>query len=268
MKKQSKTNYTIKSIQRALDIMNYVANEKPVTNTTDIIRKLNITPSSAKKLLRTLERYDYLEYSPYSDQYRLGVKTFQISTAYSNKLDVNKTTINEIRALRDKLNESVFVSILRKGSVVYINYSETNRAVRVAPVLANLRPAYATSCGKAQLAFRNPNYANSYYPEKFQRLTDNTITDINQLHEELAKVKEIGFAIDNEEYHVGVRGVGIAAVDFMSKPRLGISIIAPKDRLSPDRIEGEIAPLLLEMRDSISRKFGYASDISSIDYEY
>lgn len=268
MRKPSKTNYTIKSIQRALDIMNYVANEKPVTNTSDIIRKLNITPSSAKKLLRTLERYDYLEYSPYSDQYRLGVKTFQISTAYSNKLDVNKTTANEIRALRDKINESIFVSILRKGSVVYINYAETTRAVRVAPVLANLRPAYATSCGKAQLAHRNPNYSNSYYPETFQRLTDNTIAGISQLHEELEKVKEIGYAVDNEEYHAGVRGVGITAVDFMSKPRLGISVIAPKDRLSPDRIKTEIAPLLLEMRDNISRKFGYDADLSKVDYEY
>ena len=148
--------------------------------------------------------------------------------------------------------------MLRHGNVVYLNVLETDEPVRVMPRIGNVGPAYATAIGKAQLSvFQDKEIISLYENKVFRKLTDKTISNINELLKDIEIVRQRGYALDLEEYEEDVHCVAAPVLDFMGKVIAGISVSGPKVRMSMERIEKEIAPLLIESAHILSSKFGY-----------
>ena len=198
-----------------------------------------------------------MEHNRYTGNFRLGVKTFQISQAYINKLNIIEISIQVLQQLKNDTNESAYISVLRDGNVVYLNVIETELAVRVLPRIGNVGPAYATATGKAQLAYYDSIELEKLYSGDFLKITKNTVANFDQLKEELAEVKRNGYAIDNEEYELGVRCVGAPIKDFMGNVIAGISVSAPAERMELDHIHNDVAPIVTEAAKLLSKKFGY-----------
>jgi DNA-binding IclR family transcriptional regulator len=133
---------------------------------------------------------------------------------------------------------------------------ESDHAVRVLPRIGNVGPAYATATGKAQLAYKPKNEIEKLYKNGLRKVTENTIADVGNLEAELDKIKEQGYAIDNEEYEVGVRCVGAPVFNFLDEVIGGISVSAPVERLSEKRMHDEVVPVVTEAAKILSGKFG------------
>jgi len=185
------------------------------------------------------------------------VKTFQISQAYINKLSIIEISIQVLQQLKNETSESAYISVLRDENVVYLNVIETEQAVRVLPRIGNVGPAYATATGKAQLAYYDAMELEKLYSGDFIKITPNTIGSFEQLKEELAEIKRLGYAIDNEEYELGVRCVGAPIKDFMGNVIAGISVSAPSERIPLEYIHEHIAPIVTEAARILSKKFGF-----------
>ncbi len=158
---------------------------------------------------------------------------------------------------KNDTSESSYISVLRDGNVVYLNVIETEQAVRVLPRIGNVGPAYATATGKAQLAYYDSIELEKLYSGEFQRITPNSIGNFDQLKEELAEIKRMGYAIDNEEYELGVRCVGAPIKDFMGNVIAGISVSAPSERMAIEHIHEHVAPIVTDAARLLSKKFGY-----------
>jgi len=256
MMKREKSEYAVQAVNNAIDILDLLGDTEGELSMSEIGAKLSLTRSNVNKLLATLEGFGYVEYNRYTGNFRLGVKTFQISQAYINKLNLIEISVQILTMVREKLNESVYISVLRDGNVVYLNMVETDHAVRVLPRIGNVGPAYATATGKAQLAYKSNEEIERLYKEGLTKVTDNTIADVDELEEELEKVKKQGYAIDDEEYEMDVRCVGAPIFDFMNNVIAGISVSAPLERLSEERIEKEVIPVIVEAAEKLSGKFG------------
>ena len=81
--------------------------------------------------------------------------------------------------------------------------------------------------------------------------------DLTALLKDISNVRECRYALDIEEYENDVHCVAAPVLDFMGKVIAGISVSGPKVRMSMERIENEIAPLLIEAAQILSGKFGY-----------
>jgi len=254
--KREKSEYAVQAVNNAIDILDLLGDTEGELSMSEIGAKLSLTRSNVNKLLATLEGFGYVEYNRYTGNFRLGVKTFQISQAYINKLNLIEISVQILTMVREKLNESVYISVLRDGNVVYLNMVETDHAVRVLPRIGNVGPAYATATGKAQLAYKSNEEIERLYKEGLTKVTDNTIADVDELEEELEKVKKQGYAIDDEEYEMDVRCVGAPIFDFMNNVIAGISVSAPLERLSEERIEKEVIPVIVDAAEKLSGKFG------------
>ncbi|MBC7196273.1 MAG: IclR family transcriptional regulator, partial [Deferribacterales bacterium] len=92
---------------------------------------------------------------------------------------------------------------------------------------------------------------------KLVKVTENTIDDFNLLQKEIEKVREQGFATDNEEYEIGVRCVGAPVFNFMGNVIAGISISAPAERLSEEKMNTEVASMVKDIAKRLSIKFGF-----------
>ena len=255
--KRDKSEYAVQAVNNAIDILEFLGDAESELSISEIGAKFSLTRSNVNKLLVTLEHLGYVEHNRYTGNFRLGVKTFQISQAYINKLNLIEISIQVLTKIKEKTKESAYISVLRGGNVVYLNLIETDQAVRVLPRIGNVGPAYATATGKAQLAYLPEKELNKLYSEKLEKVTENTINNFTKLKEELALVREKGYAVDNEEYELGVKCVGVPVFDFMGKVIAGISISAPVERMSDDKIENEIASVIVDAGKELSVKFGY-----------
>jgi DNA-binding IclR family transcriptional regulator len=80
--------------------------------------------------------------------------------------------------------------------------------------------------------------------------------------EELEKVRQLGYAVDNEEYDLDVKCVGAPIRDYTKRVVAGISVSGPSFRMSESRINDEIAPAVKRAADDISRRLGYEVALS------
>jgi len=255
--KREKSEYAVQAVSNAIDILELLGDRDHEMSITDIVTDLGLTRSNVNKLLATLEVLGYVEHNRYTGNFRLGVKTFQISQAYINKLNIIEISIQVLQQLKNDTGESAYISVLRDANVVYLNVIETDLAVRVMPRIGNVGPAYATATGKAQLAYFEPAELEKLYTDDFLKITPNTIKNFDQLKEELELVKKQGYAIDNEEYELGVRCIGAPIKDFMGNVIAGISVSAPSERMKLEYIHEHIAPIVSDAARLLSKKFGY-----------
>jgi DNA-binding IclR family transcriptional regulator len=263
--KREKSEYAVQAVSNAIDILELLGDKDHELSITDIVAELGLTRSNVNKLLSTLEILGYVEHNRYTGNFRLGVKTFQISQAYINKLNIIEISIQVLQQLKNDTNESAYISVLRDGNVVYLNVIETEQAVRVLPRIGNVGPAYATATGKAQLAYYDALEIEKLYTEEFKMITPNSIKDFDELKEQLSEIRRLGYAIDNEEYELGVRCVGAPIKDFMGNVIAGISVSAPAERMSLEHIHDHIAPIVTEAARVLSKKFGYREFTSEDD---
>ena len=141
--KREKTEYAVQAVNNAIDILEVLGDSDVELSVSEIGAKLGLTRSNVQKLLITLDKFGYVEHNRYTGNFRLGVKTFQISQSYINKLNLIDTSVQYLTELRNSTGESAYISVLRGSKVVYLNLVETNKAVRVLSRIGNVGPAYA-----------------------------------------------------------------------------------------------------------------------------
>lgn len=264
--KREKSEYAVQAVSNAIDILELLGDCDHELSMSEIVSTLELTKSNVNKLLANLEKFGYVEHNKYTGNFRLGVKTFQISQAYISKLNLIDISNQVLIDLKNKLNESTYIGVLRHSNVVYLNVIETDEPVRVMPRIGNVGPAYATAIGKAQLStFEDKDIMSLYENKVFRKLTDKTVGNIDELLEDINKIRERTYALDLEEYEEDVHCVAVPILDFMGKVIAGISVSGPKVRMSMERIEKEIAPMLIEYAAILSGKFGYMEDEENIE---
>lgn len=256
---KERSEYSVQAVTNAIRVLEELGDSNHEQSIAELCSKLELTKSNVAKLVATLEMFGYVDCNSYTGNYRLGIKTFQISQSYINKLNLTEVALPIQKSLCARVNESIYVSVLRRENIVYLSVVETDSPVRVTPRIGNIGPAYATATGKAQLAFIDERELEQMYSDKFKEYTKNTIKSLDALKEELATIRERGYALDNEEYEYGVRCVAAPVKNFMGQVIAALSVTAPVERLDNSTIQKLILPELIEAANLLSTKFGYRS---------
>lgn len=255
--KREKAEYAVQSVNNAIDILELLSNSDGELSVNDIGVKLALTKNNTSKILNTLELFGYVECNRYTGSYRLGVKTFQISQAYLIHMNLFDISLRYLEAIRNRLNETSYVSVFNDGNIIYLNTVETHLAVRVRSRIGTIKPAYASASGKVHLANMDLDSVKNMYENNMQKYTENTINSIDALIRELENVKKKGYAVDKEEFEKDVISVAAPVYNFMGRVIGAMSTSIPVIRCSYERIEKEIAPVILEYTGELSKKYGY-----------
>ncbi len=256
--KRDKSGYTVQAVINAIDILELLGDCDHELSISEIVASLGLTKSNVTNLLANLERHGYVEHNKYTGNFRLGLKTFQISQVYINKLNLINISEQILNDLKNKLHETICIGVIRHRKVVYLNIVETDEPVKVTQNIGNVGPAYASAIGKMLLSTcHDKEIVALYEGREFRKLTDSTISNINDLMKDIENIRQKGYALELEETENDVYSIAVPVFDSMGKAIAGISACAPKVRMSMDRIEREIAPLLMTSAEELSSKFGY-----------
>lgn len=248
---------TVKSLIKATQILEYLANEVSEQSLVEVARGVGLHVATARRLLITLNHTDFIRKNEQTKKYSLGLKIMMLAEKVTDSLNLREVSIPFLRELMEKSGETANLVIEDKDAVVYIEQVESRNYLRTANKVGSRAPMYCTACGKILLAFRPVEDIESYIRNiSFTRFTHKTIIDKEKLKEELQKIYRTNIAIDNEEQMKGECCVAAPIRDHTGKVIAAVSISGPSFRITPKRIK-ELMTLTVEIGMKISKQFGF-----------
>ena len=217
----------VKSATRTLDIIEYVvAHPRPLV-AQEIATALGIPVSSLSYLLATLVDRHYLvregrRYSPGP-----GLQKLQMhAEAYS----LADRAAPLVRTLRVQLNETTSFWVREGWQVEALVTESSEQALRYAVPTGNRLPMHALASGKALLAALSDDDLDRYFAQtERDRFTPATVTSEKALRQEIADIRDSGFAFTDEEFSLGIVGIG-RVVRIDGAPVGALSVAIPKVR--------------------------------------
>jgi len=258
-----KAEGTIQSVARAITIMEVLLRE-PELGVSELSSELDLGKSTVYRLLSTMKAYGIIDQAP-SGKYRLGLRLSIFGDTAASRLDLRKETAPFLRELAKISGESISLAILDGFNILYIDRIDSQEPLRMGTTIGQRLPAFCTGMGKAILANLSENKLDAMlndpnFQKTLQRYTENTITEVEELRRQLQKIKEQGFAIDEEEYNRGVRCIATPIFNHLGKVTAAVSTTGPSIRMSYNRIH-ELIPHVKKTALDISQQIGYRDKI-------
>ena len=190
-------------------------------------------------------------------KYSIGLKPLAFYRALNRNLKIKEVALPSLEKLRLVSGESANLAILDSDEAVYIEHIESNQTLRAFTEVGNRAPLHCTGVGKIFLAFMREQQLRDFITNNsLFRLTDNSITDYDELEKELSIIKRDGVAIDNGEMEIGVRCIAAPVMDSNGNVIAAMSISGPFTRLNSTRVE-ELKPVVKSAAMETSKAMGY-----------
>lgn len=247
----------VKSVSRALEIIDIVSAHKGGLGVTEIAKQIDINKSSVYRILATMVKYGYIEQDADSGRYKLGYKFLEISTVLLDSIDLRAEARPFLQELEQYTNEVIHLVVYDQGEVVYIEKLEGNETLRMHSKVGKRAPMHCTAVGKAILAYLPVNVASEIIERKgLPYHTEYTITNKDTFLKEIAEVKLSGYALDLQENEYGITCIAVPIFDHLGRAISAISISGPTMRMTEERIR-ELKDKMIETGEKISARLGY-----------
>lgn len=236
MSKRKTESYTIKSVTKALDMLESFCDEGDEFSLAQICTKLDLTKTNAFRLMATFEHRGYLERLPASGSYRVGIKALETSQKFLSQIDLTRKAMSVMEKLARECGEDVYLAIPKQSEVILIDMVASNKAVQVAPLLGRRFPYDTLAIGKVIHAHsRTTNVSGSDW----------------------SRIKEQGFCIDQDILEKGISSIAVPILNKQGGASGSLSVLGPAYRFTDDRIESSLLPKLKEAGRLISSKMGH-----------
>jgi DNA-binding IclR family transcriptional regulator len=225
----------------------------------NIAQLTNINKSTAYRFLAHLESEGYL-FRDDAGAYIVGPKLARLGSGVAYHATLRTVSRPVMQRLWVTTTETVNLAVLSGLDILYLDVLESSHSFRLVSQVGSRRPLHCTALGKAMLAFLSEAERDSALVSlRLEKLAPRTITSIPRLKKELEKVRQQGFAVDDEEAGVGSRCVGAPIFDQSGNIAAGISVSGPISRVDRGKLM-EIAKAVREGAATISRNLGYAME--------
>ena len=254
----TKQVHGIQSIERAFRILEFIGDNDNSASLSVLSKKLGLPASTVHRFLSSLISLGYVVQDEFTGHYGLGLKFLALSSSLLATLDERRIAQPTLTWLVEKTGETANLVVRDGMEVVYVEKAEPTSMVRVFSRIGKRAPAHATGVGKLFLS-QLPAWevADLYQSSTLPQLTPHTISSLDKLIKELARIQQQGFALDMEECEIGARCVAAPVVNHSGKIICAISVSGPANRLSQDRMIKELVPIVQEGAASLSQKLGY-----------
>jgi DNA-binding IclR family transcriptional regulator len=229
---------TIRSVKIAFEILEALRTRNGA-GVTELSNELGYAKSTVHSHLRTLKDQEVVIQE--DDSYRLSLRFLAMATYAREQIDNYEVICNEVDKLADKTDEIAQFGIEEYHCVAYFYKAIGDRGVETASRVGQHQPIYSTALGKTILAYLPEQRREEIIPTlDLDRQTPNTITDQDELRDELEQIRDRGYGIDSEENIEGLRCV--AAPVRIDEHILGaLSISGPSSRFTDDHLHGDLS---------------------------
>jgi IclR family acetate operon transcriptional repressor len=249
---------SVRAVERALDVLLCFTNQTPELTMTQIAEQVGIHKSTAHRLLATLENKRFIQRDQDTGIYRLGIRLLQMAYLTLEQNDLRRLAVPFMHRLCDLYEENIDLTLLDDTDVVFVNIFEGPQRVKLAAAIGQRLPAFATASGKAILGFMPEKMVRRILDRGMPQLTPYTLNSPDVLFENLNSVRELGFAISEQELEEQINAVAAPIFDQVNHPIASIAVAGPAYRLTRDRMM-EIGPNVVAIAREISQEISLSA---------
>lgn len=247
----------IQAVERALRILDLFDERTRELGITEISARMQLHKSTAHSLVKTLQTHGYIDQDESSGKYRLGMRLVEKGQQLLGSMDLRHMVRPFLERFTLSTGQTTHLVVMDGEAGVYIDKVEGNLAPIRYSRIGRRVPLHSSAVGKALCAWQPEAWVDHLLRRyEFAKLTPRTIADVDSFRRELGKVKERGYAVDNEENETGVRCAAVPILDHHGQAAAAISVSTVVLRVSDEALESLIAELK-ETAAEISGKLGY-----------
>lgn len=230
------TRYAVPTVVKAFKVLEVFSSSGPRLSLTEVVAASGIPKASAYRILETLCYLGYVSRSKHG-LYRLTFRLMDVAGVVKERNLLRRIAAPFLEKLQRRTGETVNLGLIEGNQVIYVEVLESSHSLRMVPRIGSSAPLHATSLGKAIAAHLSPEDLELMMRGgRMRRLTERTILADATFHEELQRVRTLGYALDNQEENVGCTCVGAAVLDANGHALGAISISAPSSRAPESRV--------------------------------
>jgi len=253
--------YPVQTVTKAIELINTLAQEPGSRGlgVSDLAARLKMGKSTVHRLLDTLQYYGYVDKNEDSNLYRLGWQLYYIGQSVPLQNQIYNIDQSHLLELNKAIQETVNLGILQSHQTSIISKVEGfNPSFRVIVQQAEREAIHATSLGKILISeFSDDEILKLIESGSgFFKLTDRTITDPDEFLREIEKVRQQGYAVDDQEFAIGLRCLARPIRDYTGRIIAAISVSTPIAR-STEEQQKLVLELMHQTCTKISNELGY-----------
>ncbi|MBI3451557.1 MAG: helix-turn-helix domain-containing protein [Rhodospirillales bacterium] len=239
----------VQSLTRALTLLEVMAEDEDGFRLTDLAHQVGLPLSTTHRLLTTLEQSRFAQFDREANMWHVGAKCLAVGAVFLRRRNFAIQSVPFMQRLRDESGETVNLGVEDQGEVVFLNQMESREVMRAITQPGGRVPMHCSGLGKALLAAMPESEVSALLSKRgLSRMTARSIVWPTKLRKSLLEARKRGYAIDDEEYAIGLRCVAAVIADEHGDPLAGISVSGPKARITDERL-----PKLGELVWSVAR---------------
>lgn len=250
------TSGLLLTLDRGIKVLEEIARGDGLVTAKVLSSTLDINLGTVYQLLRTLQSNGYVNRLP-GGRYQLGARIGFLIDNYEIQTAPPQAIIDSLHELHLATGDTVYVNLVQGSEITIVAAREGTRRLRVGNVMVGYSEhPHARASGKAFLAYCKQEDLDHYFDNRrLDRLTDNTITEWDDLLAELVEIRRVGVAYDREEYDEGISCVGAVIVSADGQPIGAYAAALPISRFVAHH--ESVAAALTKAAENASRSLGY-----------
>lgn len=257
MAEEKETKNPVQSAERIFQVMEMLADNGEM-GLMELSTALDLHKSTVHRLLMSLIYMGYAKQDEATQKYMLTYKVINMAGKILDRTDILQVAKPYMERLSDLSGEAVHLVQREGNNILYIYKIEAKiGTIRMVSHVGMIHPMYCSGVGKAIMAtLPEPEVRKIWNESIIEKKTEKTITNLAQMQEALAEIKENGYALDDEENEKGVRCIAACLRGYQKEVKYAFSISGPTSRMTRERVR-ELSVDVLKVQEELSRELGY-----------
>ncbi len=233
----------LSTLQRGLSVLSAFGRDTPQMTLSEVAEATQLSPATARRCLNTLVKLGYV--AKHHRQFLLRPEVMSFASAYLDSMSLGELVRPHLQTLRDETGDSSSLAVLSGKDILYLVHVSTNRMGRLAAGVGTRYPAYATSMGRALLAFEGEDvWAHYLNTCTFTAFTEHTVTSKTELRRILEEVRKAGFAVIQDELDYGLISIAVPILDETGRSLAAINCSTSTSRVGKEELIRTRLPVL------------------------
>jgi IclR family transcriptional regulator, KDG regulon repressor len=253
---------SVQTIDRVSFLLEVLAQAPAGISLGELAVRVRLPKGTAHRLLSSLAFFGFARQDPESKKYFLGYKVVELGQRVLNQLDLRRDARPFLMDLAEKTRETIHLVLLDRNEILYLDRVEADedlRVLRTGSKIGTRTTAHSSAVGKVLLAHLPGGPLEEFFRQKgLPPKTPQTITNQTDFRRHLQRVREQGYAVDDEENEEGVRCVAAPIRNERGEVVAAISISGPSIRMTPKLIRESLSREVGKTALRISAKLGFS----------
>ncbi|AAU37169.1 MULTISPECIES: DNA-binding transcriptional regulator KdgR [Basfia] len=246
----------VSSVLKVFGIIEALAEQKEI-GITELAQRLMMSKSTTYRFLQTMKTLGFVSQEGETEKYTLTLKLFEVGAKALEYADIIGLANHEMSYISRQTNETLHLGTLDGTEIIYLHKIDSGYNLRMYSRIGRRNPIYSTAIGKVLLSgLTNKEIRELLADLTFVKHTSKTLENIDQLIEEIEKVRKQHYAEDNEEQEPGLRCVAAPIYNRFGRIIAGLSISIPTIRFEEEKLP-QLVNLLQVAGKNISEQIGY-----------